>query len=227
MNGNELRTWLTRKRRRAIAADYAWMLAKSRRPLRKVPERWAAGDGPPVLLIAGVYEPWSFLLTIGDRLNRAGHPIHVVSAIGRNRGTIADGARHGLAYLQERDLRHVRIVAHSKGGLVGKQLMAIDPDNRVDRLIAIATPFAGSTAARYMPVRTLRDLRPTAAQIAALVALRDVNARITSVFGRWDAHIPNGSRLEGAKNIELPLLGHFRLLEHELLLETVEREAAA
>ena len=102
--------------------------------------------------------------------------------------------------------------------------MMLDPDRRVDRLIAIATPFAGSDRARYAPIRALRDLRPAAAEITALVANHDVNARITSIFTTWDAHIPNGSRLEGARNIELPMLGHFRILSDERLLAAVERE---
>jgi triacylglycerol lipase len=216
---------MTGSKRRAIAADYAWVLPRYGRPVRRIPEAWATGDRAPVLLIPGVYGPWSFMVGLGNRLNRGGHPVHVVSAIGRNRGAISQGARHGLDYLADHDLRNVRIVAHSKGGLVGKQLMAIDPGDRVDRLIAIATPFAGSDRARYMPVRPLRDLRPMATEIAALLANLHLNARITSIYSRWDAHIPNGSRLEGARNIELPLLGHFRLLDDELVLSTVEREA--
>ncbi len=221
---------MSQDRRRALADDYAWVVRRYRRiALRRAelsPASWAMGSADPVLLIAGVYEPWSFMVELGDRINRAGHPVHVVPAIGRNSGAISVGAQQAAEYLAERDLRHVRIVAHSKGGLVGKRLLMTDADGRVDRMIAIATPFGGSDRAKYLPMRAFRDLRPAAAEISAQVANREVNARITSIFTSWDAHIPNGSRLEGARNIELPMLGHFRLLSDERLLSAVERELA-
>jgi pimeloyl-ACP methyl ester carboxylesterase len=40
-----------------------------------------------------------------------------------------------------------------------------------------------------------------------------VNGRIVSIFGRYDPHIPDGSALEGATNVRVPGVGHFRLLE--------------
>jgi hypothetical protein len=36
--------------------------------------------------------------------------------------------------------------------------------------------------------------------------------RITSIFGQFDPHIPEGSELEGATNIRLDIGGHFRIL---------------
>jgi hypothetical protein len=32
------------------------------------------------------------------------------------------------------------------------------------------------------------------------------------VFGRYDPHIPDGSFLEGATNVRVPAVGHFRVL---------------
>jgi hypothetical protein len=39
-----------------------------------------------------------------------------------------------------------------------------------------------------------------------------VNGRIVSIFGRYDLHIPDGSMLEGATNVRVPVVGHFRIL---------------
>jgi pimeloyl-ACP methyl ester carboxylesterase len=39
-----------------------------------------------------------------------------------------------------------------------------------------------------------------------------INSRITSIYGPFDPHIPEGSVLPGATNIELPVAGHFRIL---------------
>jgi hypothetical protein len=54
-----------------------------------------------------------------------------------------------------------------------------------------------------------------------------VNAWIVSVFGRFDPHIPDGSMLDGATNIRVPVPGHFRILgaeeTHRAVLEGIER----
>jgi pimeloyl-ACP methyl ester carboxylesterase len=194
---------------------------------RRVPASYAEGSLAPVVLLPGVYETWQFLRPVADRLSRDGHPVHVVRALGYNRSSVPDAAATVLRLLRERDLRGVVLVAHSKGGLVGKHLMAIDDaEGRVDRLVAINTPFAGSSYARYFPVRTIRAFSPTEPTLAMLAARHEANARVTSIFSEFDPHIPGGSALEGATNIRLPLLGHFRPLASRVLIEAVAREIA-
>lgn len=39
-----------------------------------------------------------------------------------------------------------------------------------------------------------------------------MNSRIVSIFAAFDPHIPEGSHLEGATNVRLPIAGHFRVL---------------
>lgn len=187
--------------------------------IRRVPESFAAGGLAPVLLLAGVWEPWYFLRGIGRRLSAAGHPVHVVREIGYNRASVAEVARIAEAYLEREDLRHVVIVAHSKGGLVGKRLLS---SGRVARLVAIATPFAGSVYANYLPGRTLSEFRPTSAALLELAGDIASNARIVSIYPAFDPHIPGGSALEGAVNIEIPTTGHFRILGDERVLSAVE-----
>jgi hypothetical protein len=190
--------------------------------LRTPPARWAEGDRDPVVLLPGVYESWSFLRTIGEHLHRAGHPVHVVPELRRNIDTIPDAAAIAQRTIEQRGLEQVALVAHSKGGLIGKHMMAFDDTgHRIRSLTAIATPFGGSRMARYTPVRTLRVFLPTDATITTLGANLVLNGRITSVYGEWDAHIPDGSVLEGATNIELPVIGHFRLLRDRRVLDVV------
>lgn len=188
------------------------------------PGELASGDAAPVLLLPGVYETWQFLRPIAERLHSAGHPIHILSGLGYNRQPIADAAALAARYLAEHDLTGVVIVAHSKGGLIGKHLMAIDDTrHRVDRMVAIATPFGGSVYAKYIPVRTIRVFSPMDATIARLGANLTINARITSIYGEFDPHIPGGSHLDGARNVQLPVLGHFRILREERVLAAAER----
>jgi pimeloyl-ACP methyl ester carboxylesterase len=165
------------------------------------------------VILPGVYETWHFLRPIADELNRRGHPVHVVHAMGFNRDAIPATAAVVAREIAALDLHGVALVAHSKGGLIGKHVLAYDdPDGRVDRLVAVATPFGGSRLARYAMGRTLRAFLPADPVIRGLAAELAVNARITSVYPRFDPNIPEGSRLEGATNVEIPIVGHFRIL---------------
>jgi pimeloyl-ACP methyl ester carboxylesterase len=187
-----------------------------------VPPAFARGAGRPVVLVPGVFETWHYLRAIAQRLNDAGHPVHVVAALGRNDRPIPESAARVAALLVERDLTGVALVAHSKGGLIGKQLMVHDdPDCRVDRLVAVATPFGGSRLARWMPGAALRAFRPAHPVIRSLAAERQVNARITSIAPAFDPHIPEGSHLDGAVNVELPVVGHFRVLLDPAVVDAV------
>jgi len=197
----------------------------------RVPEPWATGTERVVVLIPGVYETWHFLNAVGDALNAHGHPVHVIRSLGLNRAPIPASARIVARELAARDLHGVALVAHSKGGLIGKQTMSTeDPDGRVDRLVAVATPFRGSTMARLTVGRTMRAFLPGDSVIRALGELRDSNARVTSIYPRFDPNIPEGSALDGATNIEIPVVGHFRVLDEPAtiaaVIAAVEREAA-
>ncbi len=146
---------------------------------------------------------------------------------GATAGPISEGGGHGLDFLVAHDLRGVRIVAHSKGGLVGKQIMALDPDARVERLIAIRDPVRRVRPCQVRPGADACAISPRRRVSSPKLGRRsDLNARITlDLHAAGIRTIPGGSKLEGARNIELPLLGHFRLLADELLLATVEHEA--
>jgi pimeloyl-ACP methyl ester carboxylesterase len=199
---------------------------------RSVPPEWNRGIERVVVLIPGVYETWHFLRAIGDALNRRGHPVHVIRTLRFNREPIPESAAIVAREVQQRDLRGVAIVAHSKGGLIGKQLMTTDdPDGRIDRLVAIATPFAGSVMARLTFGRTMRAFLPDDVVIRALAAAREGNRRVTSIFPRFDPNIPEGSRLDGATNIEIPVVGHFRILDEPetiaAVIAAVDREDGA
>jgi pimeloyl-ACP methyl ester carboxylesterase len=158
-------------------------------------------------------------------LHAAGHPVHVVTLLQSNRRPIVESARIVAAELRERDLHDVVIVSHSKGGLIGKYLMTqLDPHGRIVRLVAISTPFSGSRYARYMPTPSLRDFAAKHPALVALAADERLNARVVSLFGRFDPHIPEGSFLPGAENVRIDTGGHFRILSHP---ETERRVRAA
>ncbi|MBO1752645.1 alpha/beta hydrolase [Actinotalea sp. BY-33] len=177
---------------------------------------------PDVVLVPGVYEPWTFMRPLAVLLHARGHRVHVLPELGYHRAPVSTGAAVLGEVLRARDLRDVVVVAHSKGGLVGKLAMLHeDPDARIARMVAVNTPFAGSVRARWFPGQTFRSFSPRDATVLALTAEHEVNARITSAYSRFDPHIPGGSELEGAANVRLRTPGHFRALADPELAEVV------
>jgi pimeloyl-ACP methyl ester carboxylesterase len=191
-------------------------------------ERYPGGEGAPVLLLPGVYETWQFLRPAADYLYGLGHPIHTLPELGHNRRGIADSAALAQAYLDTHDLRGVILLGHSKGGIIGKRMMVVDDSGgRIAKLIAVCSPFSGSSLARFAPNPALRAFVPNDPLILELARDRSINARITSIYSRLDPLIPGGSRLEGATNVELPMVGHFRPLSSPRLFSEIGRAVSA
>jgi hypothetical protein len=212
------------RRAPAIARDYALALRWRAAALRggAAPEGWGSGAAHPIVLVPGVWEPWLFLRELGQRLHEAGHPVHIVPEVRRNNAPIPTVAAIVNAEIERLDLRGVRLVTHSKGGLIGKYILAnLDAADRIEALVAIATPFQGSARAEYTLAPALREFRPGNATIRALAAQPHVNSRITSIFGAYDFHVPAGSVLEGATNIRVPYIGHFGVLTDERVIAAV------
>ena len=180
------------------------------------------GSERPVIVIPGIYETWQFLRPMVDALHDAGHPVHVVTLLQNNRMPVDRAAQLVSEYLKREDLDDVAIVAHSKGGLIGKFVM-MQPDSRqrVHTMAAVCAPFSGSRYARYMLLPSLRAFSPTHAITALLAKEVAVNSRITSIFGLFDPHIPEGSELVGATNLRLPIGGHFRILSDRRCIDAV------
>jgi alpha-beta hydrolase superfamily lysophospholipase len=206
------------------AQDYAYAAAWQLRAAvdRTDPVVYATGDRVPLVVLPGVYETWRFLQPLIAELHARGHPVHVVAPARRNERPVGELAALAADVLVDRALHDAVLVAHSKGGLVGKTLMTrSDAGRRIRGMVAVATPFGGSRYARWMVGRTLRSFAPADATIRALTRETAVNARIVSIYGRFDPHIPERSELAGAKNVELETGGHFRILAHPRVIAEV------
>ena len=203
---------------RFLPRDYEFVTRSHLRSLltdASVPKRYREGHLAPILLLPGVYESWRLLRWFADALNDAGHPVVVVPGLAHNRRPIADTALTAQAILDAHDLRGVVILAHSKGGIIGKTMMLdTDRGGRIDRMVAVNSPFSGSRMARFVPTSGFRPFLPSDPALARLSGLVDVNARITSVYADFDGHVPEGSHLPGARNVRVPIDGHFQLLGH-------------
>ena len=199
------------------ARDYAYAAVWQVRAAlnRTDPQSFLSGDRTPIIVLPGIYETWKFMQPTITAMHDRGHPVHIVELLRRNERPVVETAQDVSDYLVQHDLHDVVIVAHSKGGLVGKQVMAVGgAAERVRSMLAVATPFGGSRYATLMLTPSLRIFSPHDATILALARETAVNARIVSVYGAFDPHIPGGSELPGAKNVQLDTGGHFRVLAH-------------
>lgn len=211
------------------ALDYAYAAHWQIRATfnRTDPGIFTTGDNRPLVIIPGIYETWKFMQPLIEQLHAHGHPVHVITELDDNRSPIAEATDHVARYLEAHHLSDVVIVAHSKGGLIGKQVMATSPAATwVRSMIAVATPFAGSRYGSLMWTRSLRAFSPRDPAILALHDLADVNARIVSIYPRFDPHIPGGSHLPGADNITLDMGGHFRILAQPRVVTEILQAAA-
>lgn len=176
----------------------------------------------PIILIPGIYERWHFMKPVADALHAAGYPVHVVQKLGLNRGSIDQMALRVRRYMDEQGIEQCVIVAHSKGGLIGKYLLAHhNRDHAIKRVIALNTPFSGSVYAYLTPLKSIREFTPTSRVVTELLANHLINGKVTSIYGRFDPHIPKGSHLEGAENIKLNVMGHFRIMSSKKVQRAV------
>ncbi len=181
----------------------------------------------PLILVPGVHSTWPFLKPIADKLSLLGHPVYILPRLGYNTFKISASAKIVRDLIEEKNLKNAVIIAHSKGGLIGKKvLISQNRDNRVKKLIAIATPFGGSEIVKYLPLKPLKDLHPKNKTILNLQKNTKVNSNIVSIYGLWDNHVwPTEScHLVGAKNIKVNVLGHHKILNSSQVLRAIKKE---
>lgn len=209
----------------------------------------------PVVVIPGILGTWSFMKTLVDKISLAGHPVYVVPNLGYNLFNIPESARkikslifknpnaNELALLtlskkasaikETIDTAHgerVILVAHSKGGLIGKYFLThYNTNNKVIGMISIATPYAGSSMAKLLPLEPISELNVDSQIIKDLTENTSVNKDIVSIIPEYDNHVwsETGSYLDGADNIEIAVRGHHKIVfdkkVHAIVLESLEK----
>ncbi|MCX6722149.1 MAG: hypothetical protein NTY04_03085 [Candidatus Staskawiczbacteria bacterium] len=181
----------------------------------------------PIILIPGLFEKHDFLEAFADSLSLAGHPIYFSKNLGRNVKDISKSAELVRDLIKEKDLRSVIIVAHSKGGLIGKYLLGFEnSDDRIKKLITIATPWKGSSLFILNLHKSFKELRPMSDILNKLYEQKQVNHKIVSIYGESDNVIwpVESCHLEGAKNIQVENHGHHKILFDKKVVDIVMSE---
>ncbi len=195
----------------------------------------------PVILLPGITGRWTFMKHLGDKISLAGHPVYVVPKLGYNLSLIPSAAKvvHELILemvpnlghnipdillnaklvrniIEKYDIQNVVIVAHSKGGLIGKYLLIHhNHDQRIKGMVAIATPFSGSAMAKLIPHHAFKEIATDSKLIHDLEQHTGVNNKIISIYPVFDNHVwaIKGSYLEGAlENIQVDVMGHHKII---------------
>jgi pimeloyl-ACP methyl ester carboxylesterase len=189
----------------------------------------------PVIIIPGVLGKWSFMKSLADNISLQGHPVYILPKLGYNLYNIpasAEVLRQAVEEMNEAE--KIILVAHSKGGLIGKYFLAHhNAKNKVAALIAIATPFSGSSMAKFVPLDPVRELHTDSQIIQDLLSHTVVNKKIVSIIPEYDNHVwaEQGSFLEGADNREVVVHGHHRVVfdkgVQKVVFDSIEKITAA
>ena len=119
------------------------------------------------------------------------------------------------------------VVAHSMGGLAVRAWLAATPDARVDRLVTIATPHAGTRIARHARGANAAQMREGSDWLRGLARTRERAARasVLCFWSRCDNIVfpTRNATLEGADNREIAGAPHVAMVFHPAVLEEVLR----
>lgn len=179
----------------------------------------------PVIILPGIFGRWAFLKPLGDHISLLGHPVYIVPKLDNNIFEIPLSAKMVREVIDEANLDKVVIVAHSKGGLIGKYLLVHNnKDNVAKGLVAIASPFSGSAMAELVPHKSAKEMDINTKIINYLESHKEANKKIISIIPEFDNTIwhEKGSFLEGAMdNIFVACRGHNKVVNDKLVWKEI------
>lgn len=179
----------------------------------------------PVILIPGITLKWGFMKRLGDAISLAGHPTYVVTELGHNMRSIPDSSKIVEKIISDNNLKSVTIVAHSKGGLIAKHLLNHSKYSpKITKIIAIATPFSGSSLAKYLPKKYFSELRPESEIINSLSVKCDLDSRICTIQPSFDNHVWHSQQKPypvSSSNLVFETKGHHKILFDSTVINTV------
>jgi triacylglycerol lipase len=195
--------------------------------LRPVHRGLIVGDveaaGTPILLVHGVGDNRSVFTVLRRALRRRG--FGNVSAL--NYSPLTDDVREVAVRLDaaveavcaETGYERVHVIGHSMGGLAARYyVQCLGGDARVDTVVTLGAPHAGTLSARLVPLPVARQLRPGSDLIAQLA--EPAPGCRTRFVAFWSDHdqviIPSSSaRLVHAdldvRNVPVHGVGHVSL----------------
>jgi hypothetical protein len=187
----------------------------------------------PVLLVHGLIDNRSIFAVMRRSLRRRGFA-HVCSWNYSPRLTdVARGARdlgrHIEQICQQTGHDRVHVVGHSLGGLIARYYVQRQGgDQRVQSLVTLGTPHAGSVLAHVLPTPLLRQLRPGSALLRELgEPSGSCRTPVTAIYSDLDQVVrpTTSGRCEHpdliTRNVLVRGVGHMSLPIHRNVVDEV------
>lgn len=186
----------------------------------------------PILLVHGYGCSRGIWWLLRRRLEAAGHTVASVSLIPpyTSMGKLVPQLHQRIEEVcAATGSRQVTLIAHSMGGLICRSYLARHGAERVDRLLTLATPHQGSALARIGIGQNAREMQPGSLWLRDM-ASEAVNIPFISLRNAYDNYAmpQDNQRLPGARDVELPPVGHIAMLYDKrianLLLQLLEQK---
>lgn len=170
----------------------------------------------PILLVHGYGVSRGIWWLLRRRLEAAGHTVASVSlappytSIGKLVPQLHQRIEDVCAATGS---KQVTLLAHSMGGLVCRSYLARHGIARVDKLITLATPHGGTELARIGIGQNAREMRPGSLWLRDM-ASESVKIPAVALRNPYDNYAmpQDNQRLPGARDVELPAVGHVAML---------------
>lgn len=178
-------------------------------------DRLAKGSHP-VLLIHGYGCSRGVWWLVRRRLEAAGHTVATVSlappnvSLGRLEPQLNQRIEEVCAATGS---QQVILVGHSMGGLISRCYLARHGNARVARLITLASPHQGSDMCQIGLGQNAREMTTGSLWLQDMAA-EPLTVPAVSLRNTYDNYVmpQDNQRLPGARDIELPPVGHIAML---------------
>ncbi len=198
------------------------------------------GAAQPIVLVAGLADN----VAVFTRLRLALEDCGVGPVVGFAYGPLVGDVRSIAEKLSEQveqlcavtGASRVRLVGHSLGGLIARYyVQRLGGHARVDLVVTVATPHRGTMAAWLLPPLPLvRQLRPDSGLYVELAEpAPECRTRFVTFSSGEDAVIlpARNGQLDHpdlpTRNVVLPGMGHFTLVDHRLVIDEICQLLAA
>jgi triacylglycerol lipase len=181
-------------------------------------DRLPAGQ-KPILLVHGFGCSRGVWWLLRRRLEAAGHSVASVSLVPpyTSMGKLVPLLNQRIEEVcAETGSKQVTLVGHSMGGLICRSYLARHGIERVDRLFTLATPHAGSMLAKVGIGQNSREMTPGSLWLCDM-ATEPMKIPAVSLRNPYDNYVmpQDNQRLPGARDVELPAVGHIAMLYDE------------
>ncbi len=181
--------------------------------LSKLPKSWEDGEKGTVIIIPGLHETNFFLYNIGCFLNQHGYKIITIPKFHSTEPIVQIYSKLD-SLIESLSANNLILLSHSKGGIVAKYFLDNSKhSHKIKYSVSLATPYQGTMFAK-LPFHNIYELDPTSTVIKELNANTDHVSKVINIYPKFDNHvIPNKNLiLHGAKNIQVDINGHTRIL---------------